>query len=142
MGKRRDVLTRQQRRYCMSRIRGRNTRPEVALRSALRAFGIHYRFGSHLPGRPDLVVSAARLAIFIDGCFWHQCPKHFVMPRTRHDFWRMKIERNTRRDRQVNEQLKQAGWKVIRVWEHDVKDRLPAACARIANVVKRSAISK
>ena len=116
-----DVLTSEQRSFNMSRIRGRDTSPERAVRAGLRAARIAgYRVNSALPGKPDIVFPRVRLAVFIDGCFWHRCPKDYREPETRRDFWRRKIERNVERDRQVDGILAAQGWTVIRIWEHEV----------------------
>src|SRR6266480_487327 len=130
-----DVLTPSQRSYCMSRIRGRDTAPEVRFRKELWALGVRYRIKNRLPGRPDLVVPAARVAIFIDGCFWHGCRSHFVLPKARRDFWMEKIEINRARDRQVTGELRRSGWKVVRIWEHDIEEDAPRSCGYVLRVI-------
>ena len=118
-----DVLTKAQRSYNMSRIRGRDTGPETAVRRGLRLVGLRdYRIKSALLGRPDIVFPAKRLAVFIDGFFWHGCPVHYHPPATRARFWARKIERNKARDGVVNRYLEEAGWQVVRFWEHEVKE--------------------
>lgn len=126
-----DCLTQGQRRYCMSRVRGRNTKPEIALRRALWHRGIRYRKTSNLPGRPDIVVPSRSLAIFVDGCFWHYCPEHASIPKSNTDFWRRKIARNVERDREVNAQLTDLGWTVVRIWEHDIVKEVQQVVDRI-----------
>ena len=114
-----DVLTREQRRLNMSRIRGQDTQPELVLRRGLHRRGLRYRLHwKGLPGRPDLVFPASRGVILVHGCFWHlhNCPR-FKWPKTRQEFWRAKIERNRERDRAAIENLKEAGWRVQVVWE-------------------------
>jgi DNA mismatch endonuclease (patch repair protein) len=114
-----DVLTREQRQLNMSRIRGRDTRPELMLRKALHAQGLRYRLHARsLPGRPDLILPRYRAAILVHGCFWHghDCPL-FRMPATRHDFWSTKIRKNQERDQRVIAALRCAGWRVLTVWE-------------------------
>jgi DNA mismatch endonuclease (patch repair protein) len=133
--KRSDVLTAEQRSYCMSRIRGRDTSPETRLRKLLWAFGVRYRIRTRLPGRPDIVITRHRVVVFVDGCFWHKCPVHFVMPRTRSTFWKRKIRKNRSRDRTINEQLTRDHWKVVRIWEHDVEKRLTHACRRVLRAI-------
>lgn len=119
-----DVLTPKQRSFNMSRIRGSNTSPERAVRAGLRAAGVvGYRIHSSLLGKPDVVFPKARLVVFIDGCFWHRCPVDYREPSTRQDFWRKKIEGNVARDRQVNRILASKGWKIMRIWEHEVKEQ-------------------
>ncbi len=100
-----------------------DTKPEVVVRSLLHRTG--YRFRKNLPieaaglrVRPDIVFTRLRLAVFIDGCFWHGCPQHGNAPRVNTAYWGPKLERNLQRDCRVNEHLRQAGWRVLRVWEH------------------------
>lgn len=134
-----DALTKEQRSYCMSRIQGRNTKPEVVLRKALSSKGIRgYRIHYNLPGRPDIVFTRKKIAIFIDGCFWHKCPKCSIRtPIQNRSYWRRKINNNVRRDKLVTAELRKSGWKVIRVWEHDVIDNLRNSSVRISNIIKR-----
>lgn len=116
-----DVLTREQRRRNMSAVRSRHTTPELRLRRALHANGLRYRLHAKLPGKPDLVFPRARLAVLVDGCFWHGCPLHATYPKTRAEWWAAKLARNRERDAEVNAQLAALGWNVLRVWEHEVK---------------------
>ena len=122
-----DVLTPEQRSHCMSRNRGVDTTPEVVLRKALWGLGLRYTLRSTLPGRPDLVFPLHRVALFVDGCFWHRCPRHAVPPRSNADFWERKLTANVERDARVNRELRALRWRVIRVWEHEIRadtDRL------------------
>jgi DNA mismatch endonuclease (patch repair protein) len=105
----------------MSRNRGRDTKPEVSLRKACFALGLRYRLQANLPGRPDFVFPKYRLAVFVDGCFWHGCPLHYQAPRTRAAFWSAKRKANATRDGAVAEALQDQGWQVLRVWEHEVR---------------------
>ncbi|MTE16264.1 very short patch repair endonuclease [Nocardia aurantiaca] len=118
--------------------RRRDTGPELALRSALRARGLGYRVDAQpLPGlrrRADIVFIGAKVAVFCDGCYWHGCPEHYRPARTNSDFWRSKITGNRSRDRDTDDKLSDAGWIVIRVWEHEDPK---AAADRIADVVIR-----
>ncbi len=100
-----DVLTSRQRSYCMSRIRGHDTLPEIRLRKALWRLGIRYRLKSSLPGRPDLVISRLNAAVFVDVCFWHSCPLHSVIPKSNSDFWKRKLSANGERDVHVAAKL-------------------------------------
>lgn len=126
-----DVLTKSERSYCMSRIRGRDTKPEVMLRRTLWKRGLRYRIHSGLPGRPDIVFPARKIAIFVDGCFWHRCPQHWKAPETNAAFWEQKILANQLRDERVNRVLEEAGWRVFRVWEHDVRKSLELTADRL-----------
>lgn len=117
-----DVLTKAQRSYNMSRIRAKDTKAEMKLRMLLRQKGIRsYRLHYDLLGKPDIVFPKKKVAVFVDGCFWHKCPLHFVQPQTRKDFWMRKIESNVTRDRRTDEKLKQDGWFVLRFWEHEIE---------------------
>lgn len=116
----------------MGRIRGKNTEPETLLRSALWARGLRYRVNSKTPvGRPDVVVASKKLAVFIDGCFWHGCPQHYVRPRTRDEFWSAKLAENVARDLRQVDELEALGWRVVRVWEHEVFTNIDGVVDRV-----------
>ncbi|MFD5085162.1 very short patch repair endonuclease [Kitasatospora sp. NPDC058406] len=122
----------------MQAIRSRDTSPELALRSLVHAEGLRYRVAAKpLPGMrrtADLLFRPTRLAVFVDGCFWHGCPVHFVPPKTNPDYWNEKIDRNVQRDRDTDMKLTEAGWLVLRFWEH----QLPAECAAlVVDTVRR-----
>lgn len=120
----------------MSRIGGKNTRPEIRLRKALWARGLRYRLHTRTPvGRPDLVFLGLRIAVFVDGCFWHGCPEHYVRPRSREQFWARKLRTNVERDRRQTLRLEELGWTVCRVWEHEIEADLAETVARIETVV-------
>lgn len=107
----------------MSRQRRRDTAPEVALRRELFARGLRFRIDHPLPGmsrrRGDVVFTRVRLAVFVDGCFWHACPLHATTPAARRTWWEDKLRRNVERDRDTDARLKQQGWRVMRFWEHE-----------------------
>lgn len=107
--------------------RRRDTQPEMRLRRALHARGHRYRVDyPPLPGvrrRADLVFTRRRVAVFVDGCYWHGCPTHGTQPRSNAEYWRAKIARNVERDRETDRLLASAGWRVVRVWEHDPVER-------------------
>lgn len=114
-----DVLTPDQRRKNMSRIRGRDTKPELQVRHGLHARGLRYRLHDpRLPGRPDLVLTRYRAVVFIHGCFWHAhgCSLS-KMPMTRKDFWQRKLAANAERDGKTLETLRATGWRVLVIWE-------------------------
>ena len=118
-----DVLTVEQRRLNMSRVRGRDTKPELVIRRGLHARGLRFRLHcKYLPGRPDLVFPKYRAAIFVHGCFWHahECPM-FRWPQTRKEFWQGKISKNLERDRITLSRLKDLGWRVLTIWECALK---------------------
>jgi DNA mismatch endonuclease, patch repair protein len=115
----------------------RDTPPELALRRALHAMGFRYRVDRApvrgLRRRADIVFPAARVAVFVDGCFWHGCPDHGTWPKSNGAWWRAKIQANKSRDADTNELLAQAGWRVIRVWAHEDPE---VAAKEIAGAVR------
>lgn len=114
-----DIMTRAQRSERMSRIRGRNTKPELVVRRFLHQRGFRYRLHvAGLPGRPDLVLPKYRTTIFVEGCFWHghSCQKGRV-PGTNSSFWQAKVATNQARDKRNQRLLRRDGWRVIRIWE-------------------------
>jgi DNA mismatch endonuclease (patch repair protein) len=111
----------------------RNTGPEMLVRKALHTIGLRYRLnGSDLPGRPDIIFPKQRIAVFVDGCFWHYCPHHCVLPKNNRGWWRAKLSENRRRDRRNDKALEKQGWVAIHVWEHENYD---TAAERISRVV-------
>jgi DNA mismatch endonuclease, patch repair protein len=124
----------------MARIRGRHTSPELLLRRALWKLGHRYRLDARTPcGSPDVVFTRQRVAVFVDGCFWHGCPEHYVRPRSRNYFWDAKLKENVERDRSQTLQLERAGWHVIRVWEHAVFEDLEKSAATVVRVLESGA---
>jgi DNA mismatch endonuclease, patch repair protein len=134
-----DVLTPEQRRFNMSRIRGGNTKPEMLLRSALHARGLRFRLHRRdLPGCPDIIFPASKTAVFVDGCFWHGCPVHSTKPKSNGPFWKDKLRKNKERDREVGTLLRADGWTVMRWWEHEIEHDIARVVACVFNAVKRS----
>ncbi|WP_315772110.1 very short patch repair endonuclease [Rhodococcoides kroppenstedtii] len=107
----------------LSRQRRRDTKPELALRRLLHAAGLRYRVDrAPLPGlrrRADVVFTRARVAVYVDGCFWHSCPVHATHPRNNAQWWADKLAANVARDRDTDRRLEEAGWTVVRIWEHE-----------------------
>lgn len=129
-----DVFSKNKRSEIMSRVRGRgNRRTELALICIFRRSGIvGWRRNRPVFGKPDFVFQRERLAVFVDGCFWHGCPRHATKPATNRAFWRKKLARNKARDRLVNRNLCKAGWRVLRIWQHELKRGSQVRCvARI-----------
>ncbi len=126
-----DVFSKAKRSAVMSRIRGSgNKDTELALMKLFRQHRIiGWRRGQPVFGKPDFIFRPARLAVFVDGCFWHGCPKHCKIPVGNRAFWKKKFAANMARDRRVNQELRNLGWRVIRIWEHDLTKR-GAACIR------------
>ena len=122
-----DVMTPEQRSRNMAAIKGKDTKPEMIVRKYLFSRGLRYRVNNRkLPGTPDIVLKKYKTVIFIDGCFWHghmDC-KYFRLPKSNVDFWRHKIAMNIARDYANNVDLKLAGWKVIRIWECEIKTKV------------------
>jgi DNA mismatch endonuclease, patch repair protein len=114
----------------MSRVRTRDTAPEVALRRALHAAGVRgWRLHRPLPGRPDLIFGRARLAVFVDGAFWHGHPDYYRGQSG--EFWDAKIARNRARDERVNAELAELGWTVLRLWDFEIERELAACVSRV-----------
>jgi DNA mismatch endonuclease (patch repair protein) len=122
----------------MSRIRGKNTGPEVRLRKLLWSAGIRgYRIHYNLLGKPDIVFIKKKIAVFVDGCFWHKCPTCFQEPETRNEFWMKKIQTNIDRDKKVDIKLKAEGWKIIRIWEHEIRKNPEKSVSDIVDLLQK-----
>jgi len=107
----------------MSRMPTASTEPELALRRTLHARGLRFRLHRRdLPGTPDIVFPRARVAVFVDGCFWHGCPEHGVLPKNNREWWIEKLTKTAERDRRKDEELVQLGWTPIHLWEHELVD--------------------
>ncbi|WP_460783926.1 very short patch repair endonuclease [Microbacterium tumbae] len=124
----------------MQANRRRDTKPELRIRSLLHAAGFRYRCDLRIDlvdsrTRPDIVFTRKRVAVFVDGCFWHCCPIHGAPPRANSDYWKPKLRRNAARDIEHTQALKAAGWTVVRVWEHE--DAREAAI-RIGSIVRNA----
>ena len=114
----------------MQRMPRRDTGPELVLRRALHRAGVRFRVHrADLPGRPDIVLVSLRVAVFVDGCFWHGCPTHGVAPRANADFWAAKIAGNRTRDDRNDALLAALGWEALHVWEHDDPEAVADALA-------------
>ncbi|MBM3862138.1 MAG: DNA mismatch endonuclease Vsr [Verrucomicrobia bacterium] len=122
----------------MSQIRGRgNKETEVVLARLLRARGVTgWRRNQPVFGKPDFVLRRHRLAVFVDGCFWHGCRWHCNQPSQNAAFWRRKLNANKQRDRVVNRQLRRQGWKVIRIWEHELAKNSARCVKRIRRALR------
>ncbi|WP_119288110.1 very short patch repair endonuclease [Streptomyces sp. YIM 130001] len=127
----------------MSGQSSRDTAPEIAVRRLLHAAGLRYRVNVPVPGMPrrtiDIVLGPARIAVFLDGCFWHCCPDHTTRPKSNAEWWRTKLDQNTARDRETTRHLEAADWTVLRFWEHESPDEVAAAIveARAVNIRRR-----
>ena len=125
-----DRYDKQKRSEVMASVKKSNTKLEGRLAIVLDAEGltIYRRHAAELPGSPDFVFDAARLVVFLDSCYWHGCPKHLRMPQSNVEYWEQKIARNRARDRRQNRELKALGWRVLRLWEHELRE--PAGALR------------
>lgn len=134
-----DTVTPAQRSAIMARVRSSgNQSTELRLIALMRRAGIHgWRRNYPLPGRPDFVFPALRLAVFVDGCFWHGCPRCYRRPHSRRAYWDAKAQNNRRRDARVRQTLRRRGWHVMRVWEHELKDE-SRLISRLAQMMKRA----
>ncbi|GGY04427.1 very short patch repair endonuclease [Streptomyces hiroshimensis] len=126
------------RRRNMQAIRNKDTKPEQLIRRLVHAQGLRYRLHARplpdLRRTADLVFRPAKVAVFIDGCYWHGCPEHYLAPRVNAGYWSDKVARNMARDRDTDERLVEAGWLVLRFWEHESSD---ACSLKIADTVRR-----
>ncbi len=137
-------------RYRMSRQQRRDTQPEILVRRVLHSRGVRYRVDAvPEPGlrcKADLVWRGLRLAVFIDGCFWHGCPEHATRPKANEAWWAEKLDGNIQRDRRTDEELTSRGWTVLRFWEHEqpatVADSICATSAELRAAMKQPAQSR
>lgn len=113
-----------------------DTEPEMLLRKELWHRGYRYRVNERVEGvRPDLVFRGPEVAVFVDGCFWHGCPRHYSAPDNNADFWKKKLKRNRERDRRNNRTLREAGWTVVRCWECEIRDDVESVAEEVAEAM-------
>lgn len=117
-----DTFSKKDRSRIMSQIKAKNTGPEAKLRKMLSSKGLRYRLHYKIDGRPDIVFVSKKTAVFVDGCYWHKCPKCYRPSNSNKAYWSSKIEGNAKRDKRVNRILKSKGWKVVRIWEHEINN--------------------
>lgn len=141
-----DKITVEKRSEIMSKIRGKDTKIELLVRKWLFSNGVRYRKNYRkLPGSPDIALTKYKIAIFVNGCFWHghQSCKLYKLPKTRTDFWQAKVTRNRQRDQQKIEDLESLGWKVIVIWECEVRNSFDETMKRLLdkiNMIKGSSV--
>ena len=135
-----DVFTKAKRSAVMSRIRGHgNKDTELALIKLFREHGVTgWRRNQKVFGKPDFLFRRKRLALFVDGCFWHGCPKHCKAPVGNREFWEKKLSANQERDRRVNRELRKLGWRVVRIWEHDLARRADKCIRKIQSALQKT----
>lgn len=132
-----DNLTKKQRRKNMQNIRSSDTKAELLVTRELRERKIYFaRNVKSIFGKPDIVFRRKKTVVFIDSDFWHVHPARFIMPKSNKRYWKEKIRRNKERDKEVNKKLKGAGWKVIRIWEYDVKRNIDKCIKKIVKAVE------
>ncbi len=121
----------------MSRLGQRDTEPEVALRSELHRRGLRFRVdkapAQGVRSRADVVFGPEKVAVYVDGCFWHCCPQHGTMPKANAEFWERKLKRNRQRDVETGEALRERGWEIVRIWEHE---EVVVAADRVEDVLR------
>jgi len=130
-----DKFSRETRSKIMQAIRSKHTKPEVLLRKALFAKGYRYRlhYGKE---KIDIALPGKKVAVFVDGCFWHMCPKHGHVPKSRKRYWVPKLKKNIQRAKEKDKRLKKAGWRVIHVWEHEL-EKLDRAIGKVVKFIKK-----
>lgn len=116
-----DNLTQKQRSYTMSRIRSRWTKQEKAVHAYLKGRKIRHKMHPKINGSPDIILPDSKTAVFIHGCFWHKCKKCWIKPKSNIEYWLPKLRKNVKRDKKNTAVLKSRGWKVLVIWEHDIK---------------------
>lgn len=139
-----DVVDKQTRSRIMSRIRGKNTKPELIVRSELHKLGFRFRLHCRkLPGKPDIILPKHRVVVFVHGCFWHghNC-RFFQWPKSNRDFWENKINRNVARDREVVQQLTEMGWRVLQIWECCIRGQSPQSISKTMKSVSKWILRK
>lgn len=142
-----DVMTPEQRSRCMAAIKGKDTKPEILVRKFLFSKGLRYRLNNRkLPGSPDIVLKKYKTVIFVDGCFWHghEGCKYFRLPKSNTPFWKAKITRNIERDKETTQALAALGWKIVRIWECELRNNSSreAALQKLFNDIKCSAVKR
>jgi len=132
-----DRLTKKQRSENMSRIKGKNTGLEKVFRTSINTAGIKgYKLHANVPGKPDLYFPKQKVAVFIDGCFWHGCLQCYSLPSTNRSFWKKKIEGNKLRDKTVHSLLNRQGIKVVRFWGHDLKKHTGHCLEKLEKIIE------
>jgi len=134
-----DKFSKEIRSKIMSKVQ-RNSKPEQTLRKALFRLGYRYSLNhrfKELNFKPDIVMVSRKICIFVDGCFWHKCSKCFKQPKSNKKYWNSKIKRNVERDKEQNKFLKKYGWKVIRIWEHELNKNLGKSIKKIERLINK-----
>lgn len=132
-----DNLTKEQRHKNMTNIKSTNTKIEKDVAKALWRMGFRFRKNvKSLPGKPDIAIKKYKIVIFLDSCFWHNCPEHFKKPKSNIEYWEPKIKRNTERDQMINKYYKDNSWHILRIWEHECKEDFNKTIKKIYKFIK------
>ena len=131
-----DNLTKEQRTKNMKAIKSSHTKMEDYICKVLWKEGFRFRKNvKNLPGKPDIAIKKFKIVIFLDSCFWHKCPEHFKKPKSNLEYWDPKIERNVKRDIEVNKFYNDNQWHILRIWEHEFKNNLDATINKIETFI-------
>ena len=134
-----DNLTKEQRTRNMKAIKSSHTKMEDFICKLLWKKGLRFRKNvKNLPGKPDIAIKKFKIVIFLDSCFWHKCPKHFKRPKSNLEYWDPKIERNVKRDIEVNKFYNDNQWHILRIWEHEFKNNLDATINKIETFINNA----
>ncbi len=137
-----DNLTKEQRSKVMSSIKDKNTKPEIIVRKILYRQKFRYRIHDKtIFGKPDISNKSKKIAIFIDGCFWHGCTKCYREPTSNVDFWRNKIKNNKNRRIKVKKELRKEKWNILELWEHEINQNPEKTCGKLMKTILKSAVS-
>lgn len=136
-----DVHTKEQRTRNMKAIKSQS-KLENKVSKALWNKGFRFRKNSKLYGKPDIAIKKYKVVVFIDSCFWHVCPEHGRIPKTNEEFWVKKLNRNQERDKEVNQYYNQNNWKIMRVWEHEIKQDFEGTVSEISNFISNAKKNK
>ena len=132
-----DIFSKKKRSEIMAKVRNKDSKIEITLRKALWNEGFRYlKNSTKYFGKPDIVLPKYKTVIFVDSCFWHGCIKHGTMPTTRKAFWEKKITRNKERDKEVNRHHRSQGWQVLRIWEHEIKQRPKSLTSKLIKKIQ------
>lgn len=125
----------------MQAVKSKDSKMEVKFRSSLWRRGFRFfKNVKSLPGKPDVVFPKKKIAIFLDSCFWHGCPLHLKLPVSNADYWRNKIEKNRNRDKEINTIYKEMNWKILRIWEHDLKTDFESCLVKVTQNLENQRI--
>ncbi|MFE4573072.1 very short patch repair endonuclease [Paenibacillus chitinolyticus] len=138
-----DRLSKEQRSKLMKAVKGKNTLLEAKVTKALWHKGVRFRKNvKSLIGKPDIAIKKLKLVVFLDSCFWHGCPIHCKVPKSNVEFWKLKIDRNIKRDLEVTRHYREIGWDIIRIWEHELKDNFEGEVNKIIDIIKERTQAK